>query len=368
MADVTTRTGADDGTQRAQRIAGYPAIQRSLATKCGRSNFRCVVALSPNVRPGCAQLPGRAKGSTNELHIRRTARSDNICGGSSIHAEQQTKEHDVRRSERRGGTDAADAGAWTGCRVGRQWRCLPIACRNRSWVRKATSIAPPPRNAPAPVKPAATVPPGSNGPRDAPRALGNCGCGRLARCTLAGPVGGATVPAVRGLMPDSDRRHPRRKPNWKRSFRPNCGRRSSSIPHCRSYTRRRHRSSIRSPPIMIRPIARWPRKGFTLRVRKAKGRRIQTPKSASASGGLAAHREWEMAAGNGSAGHCPDRGYMPAGGALDPGVVARLEPHRTTDIHRTIRNLRLGGGGSVEVAVDDGSDLRRRCGRAGARA
>ncbi len=27
----------------------------------------------------------------------------------------------------------------------------------------------PPRNAPAPVKPAATVPPGSNGPRDAPR-------------------------------------------------------------------------------------------------------------------------------------------------------------------------------------------------------
>ena len=42
-----------------------------------------------------------------------------------------------------------------------------------------------------------------------------------------------------------------------------------------------------------------------------------------------------------------------AGVALPPEVVARLERRFTTDNHRTIRNLRLVGGASVEVAVDE---------------
>ncbi len=154
-------------------------------------------------------------------------------------------------------------------------------------------------------------------------------------------------------MPDSDRRHPQ-EIELKLIFPPEL------------------RSSLEQHPALQEPHATPPQeqhqvttyydtpdralaeKGFTLRVRKAKGRRIQTLKSASASGGLAAHRgEWEWPLETDR----PDTALIaatPAGGALDPGVVARLEPQLTTDIHRTIRNLRLGGGGSVEVAVDDG--------------
>jgi inorganic triphosphatase YgiF len=92
-------------------------------------------------------------------------------------------------------------------------------------------------------------------------------------------------------------------------------------------------------------------------MREGDGRRIQTLKSGSASRGLAAHRgEWEWLLETDR----PEPAVIaatPVGVALDPEVVARLEPRFTTDFHRTIRNLRLDGGVSVEVAVDEGKIL-----------
>ncbi len=96
------------------------------------------------------------------------------------------------------------------------------------------------------------------------------------------------------------------------------------------------------------------REGFSLRVRRTGGRRVQTLKASGSADGVALRRgEWEWPIEQDE----PDLGLLaqtPLNGAMPGSSDGRLEPVFTTDIRRTACSLRLAGGTQVEAAFDEG--------------
>ena len=93
--------------------------------------------------------------------------------------------------------------------------------------------------------------------------------------------------------------------------------------------------------------------GFTLRVRQSGNRRIQTMKTAGATGGAASHRgEWEWIVDQDEPALDLLAGTPAA--ALVADLRGRLEPMFATDIHRTGRRMRLDAETEVEAAIDRG--------------
>ncbi|MCW3846006.1 CHAD domain-containing protein [Sphingomonas sp. LB-2] len=93
------------------------------------------------------------------------------------------------------------------------------------------------------------------------------------------------------------------------------------------------------------------RAGYTLRVRRDGGRRIQTVKAVTADAGLFQRGEWEHPV----RGDVPrlDHHSGPLAEVLDAAVLGRIAPVFVTDVRRTL--FRFDDAGSAfDVAVDDG--------------
>jgi len=101
------------------------------------------------------------------------------------------------------------------------------------------------------------------------------------------------------------------------------------------------------------------RLGVALRLRRQGDRTLQTVKTLSRAGigdaaAVAVRREWEWPV----TGDQPDRGLLTQGelgGLLTADLLDRLVPAFTTDIERTLVNLRPGPAALIELAVDCGS-------------
>ncbi len=121
------------------------------------------------------------------------------------------------------------------------------------------------------------------------------------------------------------------------------------------------RSTAPSPPVKRRIVTTYfdtpsealRARGFTLRVRKAASKRIQTLKS-EGDGALAAERgEWEWSI----TGDRPDLGLLqetPVSDRLPPLSADDLQPIIVSDVVRTTQRLRLENGTIVEAAFDRG--------------
>ena len=97
-------------------------------------------------------------------------------------------------------------------------------------------------------------------------------------------------------------------------------------------------------------------RGISVRVRRSGNRRIQTVKLQGTGFAAAANRaEWEWPIKQ----DAPDLGRVAATpvGAIAGELVGtgRLQPVFTTDIRRTVRNLRIDGTASAEAALDVGT-------------
>jgi inorganic triphosphatase YgiF len=93
------------------------------------------------------------------------------------------------------------------------------------------------------------------------------------------------------------------------------------------------------------------RAGIVLRVRRERGRFVQTVKAAGAGdGGLLARGEWEDVV----AGDQPDRDAPRSGEHLPADAFAALRPLFVTDVTRTVVELHPSPGTCVEAAIDRG--------------
>jgi triphosphatase len=104
------------------------------------------------------------------------------------------------------------------------------------------------------------------------------------------------------------------------------------------------------------PDLAWAGKGISLRVRRSGNRRIQTVKlQATGSAAAANCAEWDWPIKQ----DAPDLGRVAATpvGAIAGELVGagRLQPVFTTDIRRTVRNLRIDETASAEAALDVGT-------------
>ncbi len=96
------------------------------------------------------------------------------------------------------------------------------------------------------------------------------------------------------------------------------------------------------------------RKGFSLRVKRTGGRRVQTLKGGNTANSVALRRgEWEWPIEQDE----PDLGLLaqlPLDGAEPGNIDGHLEPVFVTDIRRTVCGLHLAAGTRAEAAFDEG--------------
>jgi triphosphatase len=97
------------------------------------------------------------------------------------------------------------------------------------------------------------------------------------------------------------------------------------------------------------------RAGLTLRVRKIGATRIQTVKSRPSDQGVATNRnEWEWRISQ----DAPDISLLAKNPALAAAALTasgKLQRLFVTDIHRTVRLLRLDGKTIIEASIDEGT-------------